>query len=326
MKFHYQDDFLEAAVLVCTSGRRKGIPSLSVARFNFEREKLYRIAEPDERDAAFFRLHAMWFQEWGLERFLLNLAHEFAEMESALPVLAFRKARNRKDEGSELYVNTESERRGVVALRAERFADEPDLACFLRHEFTHLNDMLDPAFGYIANLVVPGGTDVQQRLARERYRVLWDITIDSRLLRAKHAVGAGKEMHRGFFDRAFSFWPDSRRAEVFEALWAGPRTVHAELAALAVEGRGHDPAAGPAPGMACPLCGMPAFDWADAGALAELEALIRGEFADWKRDRGACGRCAEVYGALRTRRDGPGMKTGVTEGDDLYAARAGQGG
>ena len=148
----------------------------------------------------------------------------------------------------------------------------------------------------------------------------------SRLLRAKHAVGAGKEMHRGFFDRAFSFWPDSRRAEVFEALWAGPRTVHAELAALAVEGRGHDPAAGPAPGMACPLCGMPAFDWADAGALAELEALIRGEFADWKRDRGACGRCAEVYGALRTRRDGPGMKTGVTEGDDLYAARAGQGG
>ena len=55
---------------------------------------------------------------------------------------------------------------------------------YVRHEFTHLSDMLDPAFGYAPTLDLPGLNGAQQRLARERYRLLWDITIDGRLTAA----------------------------------------------------------------------------------------------------------------------------------------------
>ena len=68
MRLRYDEDFVEAAVQVCTTRRGPEISSLQVARFNREREKLYDILDPDERNTAFFRLHLDWFREWGLER------------------------------------------------------------------------------------------------------------------------------------------------------------------------------------------------------------------------------------------------------------------
>ena len=68
MQLRYDEDFIEAAAFLCTSGRRKGVPSLQIARFHREREKLYAILDPDERNTAFFKLHLDWFREWGLEK------------------------------------------------------------------------------------------------------------------------------------------------------------------------------------------------------------------------------------------------------------------
>ena len=72
MHLRYDEDFVEAAVFLGTSGRRRGISPLQIARFNREREKLYAILDPDERNTAFFRLHLEWFREWGLERLLTD--------------------------------------------------------------------------------------------------------------------------------------------------------------------------------------------------------------------------------------------------------------
>src|SRR5690349_5393726 len=77
MQLRYEEDFLEAAVLLCVSGRRSDIAPLQVARFHREREKLYAIPDPDERNAGFFRLHLDWFQEWGLEKLLTSVLSEF---------------------------------------------------------------------------------------------------------------------------------------------------------------------------------------------------------------------------------------------------------
>ena len=63
-------------------------------------------------------------------------------------------------------------RHGVLALRPERFEREDDFARFLRHELTHLQDMVDPAFGYSPDLVQSGFNTAQRRLTRERYRLL----------------------------------------------------------------------------------------------------------------------------------------------------------
>lgn len=299
MRLHFHDDFLEDAVFVCAGGRRGGIAPPAIARFHRERERLYRIADPDERNAGFFQLHLRWFREWGLEDFLAGIAREFPGLDRALKLLAFRKARGRQDEAAELYANAETGRHGVVAFRCERFADDGALARFLRHEFTHLHDMLAPAFGYAPRLDAPGITATQHKLARERYRLLWDITIDARITRAGHSVNTSREQHRALFDRAYSFWPESRRDEVFASLGADPHPTHAKLVALAADPRDLAHTRGPQPGAACPLCGFPTFHWADPAQFdAGMIARIRREFPAWGAPQSACLRCHEIYEAL----------------------------
>ena len=55
MQLRYDEDFIEAAAFLCTSGRRKDVPSLQIARFHREREKLYAILDPDEPHIGFQR-------------------------------------------------------------------------------------------------------------------------------------------------------------------------------------------------------------------------------------------------------------------------------
>jgi hypothetical protein len=305
VQLRYDDDFIEAAVFLCASGRRRGIAPLQVARFHREREKLYAILDPDERNAAFFKLHLEWFREWKLEKMLTGLLSEYPSLYSALNVLAFRKARERTEEGAELYVqNGEGEalrpasRNAVVALRAERLARDEDLIPFLRHEFMHLHDMLDAGFDYSPQLHLSGQNASQQRLTRERYRLLWDVTIDGRLTNSGRATVGDRGQHWAAFERAFGFWPEPKRDEIFGSLWNGQRPRHAGLLEIASDPREAKSSHLPLPGAPCPLCGFPTFQWADMSRVEGLiRDAIRGEFALWSPEQGACGRCVEVFGA-----------------------------
>jgi len=296
MQLRYDEELVEAAAFLCAGGRRADVPPLQIRRFHREREKPYGILDPDERNAAFFTLHLEWFREWGLEQVLLNLVDEFPLLRKSLAVLAFRKARGRNEEGAELFVSAETGRNAVVALCPERFARDEELAPFLRHEFMHLNDMLDAAFGYAPQLHLAGQNPAQQRLTRERYRLLWDITIDGRLTHARCPTTGHRESHRAAFDRAFNFWSETRRDEVFDSLWNGTNPRHGDLLAIASDPREVKAAHEPLPGALCPLCGFPTFHWASLERLAgRARAAIRREFANWSPELGACARCVEVY-------------------------------
>src|SRR5829696_9642605 len=115
MQLRYDEDFIEAAVFSCASGRRKAVPSLQVARFHRQRERLYSILDPDQRNTAFFQLHLDWFREWSLEKLLTDLLKEFPLLPEKLSVLAVRKARNQNDDGAELYVNETGQRSAILA-------------------------------------------------------------------------------------------------------------------------------------------------------------------------------------------------------------------
>lgn len=296
MQLRYDEDFIEAAAFLCTSGRRNGIPSLQITRFHREREKLYAILDPDERNTAFFKLHLDWFREWGLEKLLTDLLREFPLLPENLSVLAVRKTRNKNDDGAELYVNEIGQRSAILALRPEAFERDAALRDYVRHEFTHLSDMLDPAFGYAPALDLPGLNGAQQRLARERYRLLWDITIDGRLVASGHTPMAGREQHAAAFSRGYSFWPEHKQAETFHSLWLTRAPRHADFLALIADPRGLRDAHRPAPGASCPLCDFPTFNWADAGALLpEIAVRVTAEFPAWSPEQGLCGRCLETY-------------------------------
>ena len=296
MQLRYDDDFVEGAVFVCANSRRLSVPSLQVRRFHCAREKCYDVLDPDERNTAFFNLHLEWFREWALEKVLIAQLDEFPLLRASLNAMVFRKARVKSDESAELYVSPETGRAGVVALRIERFEQPDDLACLLRHEFTHLHDMLNPAFGYSPQVHLPGRNTSQQRLIRERYRLLWDITIDGRLTNSSRGVSCSRQQHRDSFDRAFSFWPDAKRDNVFLSLWENPQPRHDALLAIASDPRDLRAAREPSPGAPCPLCGFATFAWADITALsASTTAAVQSEFPQWAPVDGACRRCVAIY-------------------------------
>jgi hypothetical protein len=296
MHLQYDEDFIEAAIQSCVGGRGRRISSLQISRFHREREKLYNILDPDERNSAFFHLHLEWFREWGVEKALIAPLAEFPLVSEALKILVFRQSRGRNDEGTELYVNEAGDRTGVLAMRPERLGRELELKAFLRHELTHLHDMLDPVFGYEPKLPAIGPSVNQHRLARERYRLLWDITIDGRLTRAGRQTIATKDQRWLELVGAFCFWPESTQQEIFNSLWTNPTPNHRILVELVCDARHTGATVGPQPGAACPLCGFPTFAWASEARLTDaVVKTIRSEFPRWDTNHGACARCAEVY-------------------------------
>jgi hypothetical protein len=321
MQLRYDDDFVEGAVFVKANSRSAPVPPLQLRRFHHAREKLYTILDPDERNTAFFKLHVEWFREWSLEKRLIGLADEFPPLHTLLGALVFRKARVKNDEGAELYVQSRTgvspvqvsvsvgagetgplHRTAVVALRVERFEQPEELARFLRHEFTHVHDMVNPAFGYSSPVNLPGQNAAQQRLTRERYRLLWNITIDGRLATSSRATVSSREQHHAAFDQTFGFWPEVKRDRVFESLWKNPDPRHEELLAIASDPRDLKSVHEPTPGAPCPLCGFATFDWAESGSLCDqTRAAIQKEFPHWSPTRGACGRCVEIYGLVGAR-------------------------
>lgn len=295
MRLSYEDDFVEAAVFLGASRKRPGIPLPQIRRFHAERERCYGILDPDERNAAFVKLHLEWFREWEMERLLLDFVSVYPLLPRALTTLAFRKVRLKKDEGAELYVSAENGRTGVVAMRPERFERDEAIASLLHHELMHLNDMMNPAFGYSPHVNLPGLNPTQQRITRERYRLLWDITIDGRLCRASRASDK-REHHAAIFARAFSFWPEDRQSEVFQSHWTDPAPRHERLLVLAADPRDLTQTDAPLPGSLCPLCHFPTFDWTDLSALSsETLGRLRAQFPQWMSEQGACGRCVEIY-------------------------------
>ncbi len=299
MKLLFDEDLVEAVVFLCASGRRGPKPALQIRRFQAARERLYSILDPDERNAAFFRLNLDWFREWGVEELLRGILKDFPLFEQGLSALAFRKARARNDEAAELFVHPEQGRRGIVAVRGERFGSDESVRCLLNHELTHLSDMLDPAFGYSPELALPVALRASERLVRERYRLLWDVTIDGRLTQRKLATEMSRDRHWIEFERAFGFWGEEQRRQTFDSLWMGPGPQHEALMSMAADPRNLRAAHQPLPGAPCPLCGFATFDWAPVAAMEPKTIdAIRAEFPAWTKESGVCARCVEIYQLL----------------------------
>jgi hypothetical protein len=299
MKLLFDDDLIDGVVQLGANGRWAGIPDLQVRRFHAERERCYRILDPDERSTAFARLQLNWFGEWGFGERLGRIAAHFAVLPSTLAALGFRKARGRNDEAAELYRDPEGQWRGIVALRPERFADETALTRFLHHELAHLEDMVNPDFGYSPELGQTGQTPSQLRLTRERYRLLWDVSIDGRLAQRGLETVADEVQRRQEFIRGFAFLPDERRDELFDSLWQGQLAQHRPLLEIAADPRELRGRHAPVPGAACPLCGFATFQWAEVDRLrTAARERMRAEFPDGYDGEPVCARCAEMYDGI----------------------------
>jgi len=287
MNIQYDADLVETVAFLEARRLESGRQRLLTYRYDSGRAKLYDIDDPDEQTAAFFQYHIKWFRNFGFEDRILNLLKEFPRISKQTATLLLRRSVSKKDEGAELFVRQDAQN-VVVALRAEMFIDDPRFDQFLRHEFCHISDMYDETFSYEPDLSLPGAPPVELNLLRDRYRVLWDITISGRL---GHEIEKPKAFAE--LNKAFSYLPEQRRQEIFDLLWSGARPSHPELVELA---RAERIQARNIAGASCPLCNFPSFHWAEAEVMtSEVITKIEQHFPHWQAEQGSCARCAELY-------------------------------
>jgi hypothetical protein len=290
----YEPAFIEEAVFRCIAD------DPDRAAYHRARERTYAIADDEAREAAFRGLHMAWFVRLGLDRPLPSTMAELPVLAAHVEQCIVRQAHSRDDEGADLFVRS-GDRSGaqrrrpvvIVALCAERVREGDAFHYWLRHELLHVADMVDPAFGYTPGIPSAEGGPTHDRLLQERYRALWDATIDGRLARRGHAPDGIREGRAADFGRVFSFLQADTPAAFVRFFDRWPHT-HADLLAAAA-----DPSrlGGVSRRTSCPLCGLPGGMVAPWPSVLspEVRSRIETDFPGWRPDDGLCRQCADLY-------------------------------
>lgn len=293
----YEPRLVEEAVFVAVRGR-------PVEReFRRERDRLYDVPDPEEREAGFRALHAAWFERLGLGQGIDRALQEQPSVTACVGRCLVACAPARRDEGAELFVASASgtglpPRVVVIRLRPETLATRERLRLLLRRELLHIADMLDPRFGYEPRFHGSAVGPARERLLLDRYRVLWEAFVDGRLVRRGWAPAAIRAERLTDFARAFEVLGE-RMGAAFERFFDGVSATHAELAAFAADPEGPLGGArgGPRTGERCPLCGFPttAFEPDPDRLPQEVRQRIRASFPAWDPADGLCRQCGDLY-------------------------------
>jgi len=297
----YDPGLVEEAVFLAAEGHPEA------KRFHRERDRIYGIKLPEERERAFNDLHRAWFLRLGLADQIEKAVSEQPLLSSGAKSCLVARAPGKHEEGAELFVNPEEkvsdkQRRTVsVFLRPEFLLDPSALLTFLRHELMHIADMLDPGFGYEPELPHAEGGPTHDRLLKERYRVLWDATIDGRMVRRGWAPESLRAERLREFCRTFLMF-GQKSESLFSRFFDREPHTHAELVAFILDPRAVMATPDvPHPGSRCPLCGFPTYAFEPEPERLPDELIIRitRDFPSWRPSHGLCAQCADLYRACQ---------------------------
>jgi hypothetical protein len=243
----------------------------------------------------------------------IQYEEEDRSFEEKIKEITIKRAINKVDEGSNVLNRVSG--LPVIEMRvlASRFANPEEveeLGAFLVHEFMHARDMMDPAFDY-EDAFIPGNPSMKN-LITARFRLLWNIYVDSRLARKKIRSVMTKESRYREFDNYYRKIPEQQRRGIFEGLWVTEKLTHEELLSMATDLETlistyidysedfteEDQEYIHLQGSPCPLCKFPTYNWVDDPESVCDEMVIEAiqiDFQDWESKDGACDRCIEVY-------------------------------
>jgi hypothetical protein len=243
----------------------------------------------------------------------IQYEEEDRSFEEKIKEITIKRAINKVDEGSNVLNRVSG--LPVIEMRvlASRFANPEEveeLGAFLIHEFMHARDMMDPEFDY-EDAFIPGNPSMKN-LITARFRLLWNIFVDSRLARKRIRSIMTKEARYREFDNYYRKIPEQQRRGIFEGLWNTEKLTHEELLSMATdletlistyidyseEFTEEDREYIHLQGSPCPLCKFPTYNWVDDPESVCDEMVIEAiqiDFPDWESKDGACDRCIEVY-------------------------------
>jgi hypothetical protein len=298
----YDSALVEETVLRAESRQ----PFLRRLRFRQERDRLYEIDDPEQRERAFEHFHRRWFAQMGLGESVAAALAEHPSLGPRTRRCIVSPAVRAGDEGADLRDERRLDESGVperacgrqgslptivVQIRAATLVDRDACRRLLAHELLHLTDMLDPAFGYRPELPPIEGGPARLRRVMDRYRVLWDCTIDGRL-HGRGRVGDEIAVARR---REFEAWypelgPDTERE--FRRWFEGPRPTHDQIAAAALDG------VSAARSGVCPLCSFAYPELlTDSPMSGTVLEHVRADFLAWRPEQGICRQCLDLYAA-----------------------------
>ena len=238
-----------------------------------------------------------------------DLAREFEER---IKEVIVKRAINKVDEGSNVLNRVSGNPIIEMRVLASRFSNPEealDLDAFLIQEFMHAKDMVDPEFDY-EGAFIPGNPSVKN-LITSRFRLLWNMYVDSRLGRIGVVSVLPKEARFREFDNFYRKIPDKQRRGIFEGIWTADKFTHEELLSMATDldtlmSKYVDPGEISEEerdfihlqGSPCPLCKFPTYNWVDDPESICDEMVLEAiqiDFPDWESKDGGCDRCIEVY-------------------------------
>ena len=242
-----------------------------------------------------------------------EIAYDLArEFEERIKEVTVKRAINKVDEGSNVLNRVSGNPLIEMRVLASRFSnpeEAQELDAFLICEFMHAKDMVDPEFDY-EDAFIPGNPSVKN-LITARFRLLWNMYVDSRLGRMGVVATIPKEGRYREFDNFYRKIPDKQRKGIFEGLWKTEKLTHEELLSMATDldtlmSKYVDPGEMTdedkdyihLQGSPCPLCKFPTYNWVDDPESICDEMVIEAiqiDFPDWESRDGACDRCVEVY-------------------------------
>jgi hypothetical protein len=287
-------DLMEEAVLLAECRA----PSAVVRTFRRSRNQIYEVGDPSLREAQFHALALEWFGRFGLRARLEAAVEQHSALAGSVAGGRIVRAMGRGAEGADLVdpaVHQPGDARPllVVRLTPESLLDADRLTRLLRHELMHVTDMLDPSFGYQRDLPASGDGPSADNIVRDRYRVVWDATIDGRLARSQNVSPPTRDVRWREFRTAFAMLGD-QGPDAFERWWNEPQPTHRSILAFAKAPAGSVTGAG-----RCPFCQFPVATLDPrVSALSEPVArALQTEHPSWRREQGICPQCFDLYEA-----------------------------
>ncbi|MFQ5506543.1 MAG: hypothetical protein ACE5F1_17370 [Planctomycetota bacterium] len=232
------EDAVFRVLHACASGT---IDAASYREYRSRLDQAYeqpRETDGEAREDEFQRIHAEYFARLGLDGWIRSLLLEFPLLDHKLDRLVFVTARSSKEEGAELLVRPGSTPEDVrpaafVALRPERFLATHSLGTWLRRELLHVSDMVDPDFGYRPRLGLDLDGGRFENLIRDRYRVLWDLYVDARLVLARKLPVRVLRQHVERVRQALPGGGRAQAARILRSVRLAAPVLHADLLGLA---------------------------------------------------------------------------------------------
>ncbi len=290
-RLEFDPRLMEDAVLLRISGHSQE------TEFHQERERIYEIRDEERRDKRFSELYQQWFVRLALAQAVESALDDYPLLKRDTSSCRVMFSMFSKQEGADLYGAAPATI--VIKLRPCRLLDTSTLLTFLRHEFMHLHDILDPCFAYQLELPQSEVGPTYDNLIRERYRVLWDTWIDGRLLSRGWAPASVKQQRRTEFEATFSMLGKSLDAK-FSQWFDWPVHGHEDLLTFALHPESEDLQENSQEIQTgrCPLCRFPSFDLQNGRDVSpQTVQEIVADFPEWSVEQGLCRQCSDLYQA-----------------------------